>query len=243
MALILCHSIRPGTIPARSTSPAKARTSKHQWHFPLPLYGQELSQQDQHLLPRLEPLNISGTFLCHSIRPGTIPARSTSPAKARTSKHQWHFPLPLYGQELSQQDQHLLPKLEPLNISGTFLCHSTARNYPSKINISCQSSNLVHTSLIACSMCGIQYGRQTKDSIIGRFQGHFNDISSDRDTSTPAPPVTLINSLISRSQSLISSKRTRAQSLLANRETQRKNTTPITHGGPSRSQLNGFFPG
>ena len=38
-----------------------------------------------------------------------------------------------------------------LNISGTFLCHSTATNYPSKINISCQSSNLIY--LITCSKC------------------------------------------------------------------------------------------
>ena len=65
-------------------------------------------------------LNISGTFLCHSIRPRTIPARSTSPAKARTS----------------------------------------------------------YTSYT----CGIQYVEQTKNHIIDRFQGHFNDISSGRDT-------------------------------------------------------------
>ena len=67
-------------------------------------------------------------------------------------KHQWHFPLPLY----------------------------TATNYPSKINISCQSSNLIY--LITCSKCGIQYVGQTKNRIIDRFQGHFNDISSGRDT-------------------------------------------------------------
>ena len=46
--------------------------------------------------------------------------------------------------------------------------------------MNCQSSNLIY--VITCSTCGIQYVGQTKNQILTRFQGHFNDITHDHDT-------------------------------------------------------------
>ena len=40
--------------------------------------------------------------------------------------------------------------------------------------------NLIY--LITCNNCGIQYVGQTKNRLLTRFQGHFNDIAHDRDT-------------------------------------------------------------
>ena len=45
-------------------------------------------------------------------------------------------------------------------------------------NITCKSDNLVY--LITCKTCSLQYVGQTYRSIAQRFQGHFNDITSNR---------------------------------------------------------------
>lgn len=61
-----------------------------------------------------------------------------------------------------------------LNTSGTIQCHVTKREFLSKKNITCRSSNLIYC--ISCKTCGKQYVGQTKRTILERFQGHFNKI-------------------------------------------------------------------
>ena len=67
-----------------------------------------------------------------------------------------------------------------LNRSGKIVSHSTGKSFTSMRNVNCQSSNLIY--LISCAYCGIQYVGQTKNRLLTRFQGHFNDIDHDRDT-------------------------------------------------------------
>ena len=47
-------------------------------------------------------------------------------------------------------------------------------------NVNCQSSNLIY--VITCNSCGIQYVGQTKNHLLTWFQGHFNDIAHNCDT-------------------------------------------------------------
>ena len=63
-----------------------------------------------------------------------------------------------------------------LNTSGTIQCHVTKRDFLSKKNITCRSSNLIYC--ISCKTCGKQYVGQTKRTILERFQGHFNKIKT-----------------------------------------------------------------
>ena len=67
-----------------------------------------------------------------------------------------------------------------LNKTGKIISHSTGKTFTSMKNVNCQSSNLIY--LIACKSCGIQYVGQTRNRLLTRFQGHFNDITHDRDT-------------------------------------------------------------
>ncbi len=65
-----------------------------------------------------------------------------------------------------------------LNTTGQVRSNSTGRSYTTLKNITCKSDNLVY--LITCKQCSTQYVGQTYRSISQRFQGHFNDISSQR---------------------------------------------------------------
>jgi len=65
-----------------------------------------------------------------------------------------------------------------LNRSGTIKCHVTGKQFCTKKNITCRSSNLVY--LITCKTCGIQYVGQTKNTILERFQGHCGNITKYR---------------------------------------------------------------
>ena len=47
-------------------------------------------------------------------------------------------------------------------------------------NVNCQSENLIY--LITCNACEIQYVGQTKNCILTRFQGHYQDIKTNDDT-------------------------------------------------------------
>ena len=67
-----------------------------------------------------------------------------------------------------------------LNKSGKIKSHKTGKTFTSLKSVNCQSSNLIY--LITCNNCGIQYVGQTKNRLLTRFQGHFNDIAHDRDT-------------------------------------------------------------
>ena len=67
-----------------------------------------------------------------------------------------------------------------LNKTGNIKSHANGKTYTSMTNVNCQSSNLIY--LISCNNCGIQYVGQTKNRLLTRFQGHFNDIAHDRDT-------------------------------------------------------------
>ena len=67
-----------------------------------------------------------------------------------------------------------------LNKTGKIKSHSTGKVYTSLKKVHCQSSNLKY--VITCQTCSIQYVGQTKNRLLTWFQGHFNDISYDRDT-------------------------------------------------------------
>ena len=62
-----------------------------------------------------------------------------------------------------------------INVGGKITSRMTKRTYSAKINISCQSSNLVYC--MSCKKCGTQYVGQTKRRIMDRFQDHFHKIS------------------------------------------------------------------
>ena len=64
------------------------------------------------------------------------------------------------------------PKMDK---SGKIKSTVTLREYSTKININCQSSNLIYC--ITCNVCSKQYVGQTGRRILDRFQGHFSGIS------------------------------------------------------------------
>ena len=55
------------------------------------------------------------------------------------------------------------------------------REYNPLSNVNCQSSNLIY--LITCKHCGIHYVGQTKNLILTRIQGHYQDLKTKNDTS------------------------------------------------------------
>ena len=50
----------------------------------------------------------------------------------------------------------------------------TGRKYVTKINISCQSHNIIYC--IECKTCGLQYVGETGRRLMDWFQGHFSTI-------------------------------------------------------------------
>ena len=67
-----------------------------------------------------------------------------------------------------------------INKTGKVKSKANGKTFTSIKNANCQSSNLIY--LITCNNCGVQYVGQTKNRLLTRFQGHFNDIAHDRDT-------------------------------------------------------------
>ena len=65
-----------------------------------------------------------------------------------------------------------------LNKSGRVKCTTSKREYVSKHNVTCKSSNIVYC--LTCKCCGIQYVGQTKNRLMDRFQAHFYNISHNR---------------------------------------------------------------
>jgi hypothetical protein len=64
-----------------------------------------------------------------------------------------------------------------LNTSGKIVSSMTGRNYISKHNVSCKSSNLIYC--ITCKTCSKQYVGQTKNRLMDRFVKHFYHIKKD----------------------------------------------------------------
>ena len=64
------------------------------------------------------------------------------------------------------------PKIDK---SGSITSTTYGRSYKTKVNVDCQSSNLIYA--ITCSRCSKQYVGQTGRRIMDRFQGHFGTIS------------------------------------------------------------------
>ena len=62
-----------------------------------------------------------------------------------------------------------------IDTSGQITSSVTQRQYTSKYNVSCQSSNIVYC--ITCKRCPKQYVGQTKHRLMDRFQDHFYKIS------------------------------------------------------------------
>ena len=62
-----------------------------------------------------------------------------------------------------------------LNKSGRIKCTVTGREYTSKYNVCCSSTNLIYC--ITCKICGIQYVGQTEKAIKTRFSDHHGKIS------------------------------------------------------------------
>ena len=62
-----------------------------------------------------------------------------------------------------------------IDMSGQITSSVTQRQYTSKYNVSCQSSNIVYC--ITCKRCQKQYVGQTKRRLMDRFQDHFYKIS------------------------------------------------------------------
>ena len=67
-----------------------------------------------------------------------------------------------------------------LNLSGKVKSRTYNRVFSTKTNVNCQSENLIY--LITCTTCEIQYVGQTKNRILTRFQGHYQDIKNNNDT-------------------------------------------------------------
>ena len=63
-----------------------------------------------------------------------------------------------------------------LDTSGTTISTTTGETFISKINVNCNSSNLIYS--ITCRVCDKQYVGQTKRRVLDRFQGHFYNIKS-----------------------------------------------------------------
>ena len=66
-----------------------------------------------------------------------------------------------------------------LNRNGNILSNTFQRLFNCKVNINCQSENLIYS--ITCNTCGIQYVGQIRNRILSRFQGHFYDIKTGND--------------------------------------------------------------
>ena len=64
------------------------------------------------------------------------------------------------------------PKIDKI---GKIRSTVTKREYTTKTNVSCQSSNLIHC--LTCKKCAKQYVGQTGRRLLERFQGHFSGIS------------------------------------------------------------------
>ena len=65
-----------------------------------------------------------------------------------------------------------------LNKTGTITSKTTNRTYKTKVNVCCQSSNLIYC--IECKKCKIQYVGETSRRLMDRFQGHFSTIKNKR---------------------------------------------------------------
>ena len=66
-----------------------------------------------------------------------------------------------------------------INNTGRLKSHSTGKTFTGLKNVNCQSSNLIY--VITCKHVVYNVG-QTKNCLLTRFQGQFNDITHDRDT-------------------------------------------------------------
>ncbi|XP_064633637.1 uncharacterized protein LOC135491594 [Lineus longissimus] len=62
-----------------------------------------------------------------------------------------------------------------LDTTGRITSRTTGRSYRTKNNICCQSNNVIYC--IQCITCNKQYVGETKQTIIGRFQKHFYNIT------------------------------------------------------------------
>ena len=71
-----------------------------------------------------------------------------------------------------------------LNKTGRIRCHATNREYVTKHNVTCKSSNVIYC--ISCKKCGMQYVGQTKNRLMDRFQAHFYNIGHNRPNSEMA---------------------------------------------------------
>ncbi len=71
------------------------------------------------------------------------------------------------------------PKLDR---SGFIVSHSNGRKYRTKVNISCQTENVIYGLTCTAPNCGTQYVGQTKNRIMDRFNGHTSDIRLSKDT-------------------------------------------------------------
>ena len=67
-----------------------------------------------------------------------------------------------------------------LDTTGHLVSTTNGRKFTTMRKVNCQSSNLIY--VITCNTCKVQYVGQTKNRILTRFQGRFNDIAHDRDT-------------------------------------------------------------
>ena len=79
---------------------------------------------------------------------------------------------------------------QPLDKSGTIRCHVTGKQFPSKYNVSCKSSNLIYC--LSCKTCGQQYVGQTKRRLHQRLLEHFYNINKTKQNQlkTPHPVAT-----------------------------------------------------
>ena len=72
-------------------------------------------------------------------------------------------------------------KICPLiDLSGTIRGHSDKRKHSTRINVDCESDNLIYA--IECTRCGKHYVGQTMMSIRERMRGHQTDINSRTST-------------------------------------------------------------
>lgn len=64
--------------------------------------------------------------------------------------------------------------------TGNITSKTTGRPYRIKTNVNCRSNNLIYC--MQCTKCNIQYIGETKRSILERFQGHFYNVNTQRNT-------------------------------------------------------------
>ena len=82
-------------------------------------------------------------------------------------------PIPNTNKCLRPNTCRYCPKL---NTDGRILCSASGRNYMSRHNVCCSSSNLIYC--ITCKRCGLQYVGQTKRELKARFSEHFLKITN-----------------------------------------------------------------